>query len=590
MLKSPKKFEGYKSESDNDHSQSANLTGSPLQDDLSINEIINSTVAPEVFLIKPWDGIEETYTPINIERAREILLNLQNNHSFPKDLNGWIYILCSDESAPLSNTPFLLSGCINSNQFVRGLGQYHGVIKHEKKSMEKLLKRHYSLIPPNTKLNTQMESCFNITHDVSLKFVNTTSVLSPPMDHIDETSKVVLYQVVEIGKSHVLCEDFWSEINLLNMIKLDIISSKNNSCDGTISEPSYNFGDSDSTFEKLQQKVNRILTEVNVELSLNNEDTGEGTVDIGLESVIKRARHRPITEVSDSLWDLLKYTGSYSDLKKIFTFIFQIASRSNIVNIPMNQNRLSEVIRELTQQRLAIPHLVGTEPLELLLEIGIEKLMKDYDFILAESKICNLSDMKFGGKSDTKLETRLSVRKSLAAAAVDLNQSERSRKTLLKTGSNELNDDEDFGVKNSRFNESMVESKISKLAQVHLVVEHLLLIQNNLTIENDYIWITKKLFEKPLLPFDDLQYQKYDKFEVDINDKKVMYLVDNLVPNSQKFILQSANKFKDVTSVFNFNIEQTVPSLVKKENESDAVDKSGNSFHFISYSAIKSKF
>lgn len=581
---------GFESGSDYDKSSSANLTGSPLQDDIDIHDIINSTIATKVFLPKPWDDIEETYTPINIKRAREIFLDLQNNQSFPEETKGWIYILCSDESAPLNSTPFLLSGCICSNKFVRGLGQYHGVVKHEKKSMDQLLKRHYSVIPPNTKLNTQMESYFNITQDVSLKFVNTTSVMKPPINHIDESSKVVLHQVVEIGKSHVLCEDFWSQIQLLNMIKLDIISLKNNSCDGTMSEPSYNFGDSELTFEKLQGKVNQILTEVNVDFSVMNEGNGEGIVEIGLEAVIKRARHRPLTEVSDSLWDLLKFTSSYSDLKKIFNFIFQIASRSNIVNIPMNNNRLSEVIRELTQQRLAIPHLVGTEPLELLLEIGVEKLMKDYDYILAESKICKLSDMKFDGKSQSKVETRLNVRKSLAAAAVDLNQPEKSRKTLLKTNGSCESEDEEFGVKNSRFSESIVESNISKLAQVHLVVEHLLLIQNHITIENDYIGITKKLFEKPLVPFDNLQYQKYDKFEVDINDKKVMFLVENLVPNAQKFILQSANKFKEATSVFYFDIEQTVPSLVQKEKEGEAVDNSGDSFHFISYSAVESKF
>lgn len=319
------------------------------------------------------------------------------------------------------------------------------------------------------------------------------------------------------------------------------------------------------------------------EVNVIRED--EVPMDAGLESVIKRARCRPLTEITDQLWDLLKFTSSYADLKKVITFIFQIASRSNIVNIPTNKNRLGELIRELCQQRLAIPHLVGTEPLELLLEIGIEKLMKDFEFIFGESHICKLSDVKFGGaKAQSTNDSRLSVRKSLAAAAVDLKIDDKKRKTLLKTNSGSFDADDDDDVRNSRFSERDAETKISQLAQVHLVIEHLLLIQNNLTIDNDYAAIAKKLFEKPLIPFDNLP--KFDKFEFGINNKKVSGLVENLKPNAQKFTFTSANNFKTVKSVFYYNLEQIVPSLVEKEKEEVVAD----AFHFISYMCITSEF
>lgn len=559
-----------------------NLTGSPLKDDISISELINHSIATNILLAKPWNDVEESYTPVDISLAREIMMNL-NSQNFPKDSCGTIFMLCLDEGAPDNNATFLLSCTIKADQNIRGFGNYHGVVKHEEKSINELLKRHF-LVAPNTRLNSQTESFFEITPDVSLKFVNITNGQTLSVNHIDESSEVVLYQVVKVGKSHVLCEDFWSQIHLLNMIKMDIISFKNNSCDGTVFEPAYNYGLNDMTFENLQDKVTRILSEVNVVA----EDQ-DAIVDTGLEAVMKRVRHRTLVEISDQLWDILKFTSSYADLKKILTFIFQIASRSNVINIPMSNNRLSELIRELSQQRLAIPHLIGTEPLELLLEIGIEKLLKDYEFILAESRICKLSEF-CGGTLQVKGDKRLSVRKSLAVAAVDLNQSAKMRKTLLKTGSFEGNDDEDVGIRNSRFVEREAESNISKLAQIHLVLEHLLLIQNNLSMENDYSAITKKLFEKPLVAFEDLQYQKLDKFEISINDKKVIHLVEHLIPNAQKFTLQSENKFKDVTSVFYFDIEQIVPSLAQNEQEGEVVDKSGDSFHFSSYTTIASRF
>lgn len=559
-----------------------NLTGSPLEDDKSIKELLSSTIHEKIHLAKPWPEIEEDYAPVDTSLAREILMNV-GNKNFPKETRGWIFILCAHEH---SQSNFLIGTYVVPDQNVRSFARYLGIIKHEDKSMENLLKRHFSFIAPGTKTNTQMESTFEITPDVCLKFSNRTSALSPLINHINESSDVLLSQQVEIGKSHILCEDFWSQVQLLNHIKVDIINARNGSIDGTFSELAYNYGQNDMTFENMQEKVHKILSEIHV-----ISEEGDA-LDTGLEAVIKRTRGRPLTEISDQLWDLLKFTSSYSDLKKTITFIFQIASRSNIVNFPTSSNRLSELIRELSQQRLAIPHLVGAEPLELLLEIGIEKLLKDYEFILSESRICQLSKMKFGGgQVQGKADSRLSVRKSLAAAGVDLNQS--TRKTLLKTnnqGSTESNEDDDSSIRNSRFNEHDVEANISKLAQLHLVVEHLLLIQNNLAMDNDYAAISKKLFEKPLTMFDDLQYQKFDKFEISINDRKVIQLVDNLIPNSQKFVMHSGNKFKEITNVFYFNTEQIVPTLDQQKKEGDVVDNSGDSFHFISYTTINSKF
>lgn len=57
--------------------------------------------------------------------------------------------------------------------------------------------------------------------------------------------------------------------------------------------------------------------------------------------------------------------------------------------MPTNDNRLAHLIREVSKERIAIPRLNGSEPLELLLEIGLEKVSKDYEYIFAESKLCS---------------------------------------------------------------------------------------------------------------------------------------------------------------------------------------------------------
>lgn len=61
--------------------------------------------------------------------------------------------------------------------------------------------------------------------------------------------------------------------------------------------------------------------------------------------------------------------------------------------MPTSQNRLAFLIRELSQQRLAVPSLKGTEPLELLLEIGLEKISKDFEYIFTKAKLCGSKDL-----------------------------------------------------------------------------------------------------------------------------------------------------------------------------------------------------
>jgi protein zwilch len=460
-------------------------------------------------------------------------------------------------------------------------------VVHEEKSLKQLVNRHnvFAAGISSQNLEIQIENIFELTPDITIKFVNNLSDENSSLSSIDKFTEVYLYQQVEIERRNEMCRELWEQIILLHAIQLDIVRFRQCTGDGTLVEPSYAYGQ--MSYERLQERVNHVLSDV---VTIDDREVG----DTGLEAVVKRVYTRPLTEVTDQLWDLLKFASSYTDLKRIITFVFQISSRSCIVNIPMNNNRMGELIRELSHQRLAIPHLTSTEPMELLLEIGLEKVMRDYEYIFSESKICMLADINIGEAKITKLDNRFSVRKSLASSAIENQGGMSNRKTLLHgvgTSPDSLLDDLDE-IRNSRFSERESSSTISKLAQIHLTIEHLLLIQSHLNLENDYTAIAKKKLERPLMSFEELQKQKFDKFEIPILDKNVAQLVAKLIPNAQKVTMRSENKFKGVESVFYFNIEQIVPSLIQKENEDDQapVDKKGNSFHFLSYANVTSKF
>lgn len=562
-----------------------NITGSPLEDDKSIHEIMSQSITQKKFgHVVPWNDNEETYAPIDIATAREILNNIINQ-KFPKGTKGWIFILCNDESPHSNKQNFILSSYINEDLFSRGIACYHGIVKHEDKSMTHLWNRHKAAARGiNGTFDIQIENIFELKQDINLKFIHTTANETTNLISIDNFNEVILYQQIQIENGSDICKELWEQIFLLHAIHSDIVRYKNNSGDGTLVEPTYSYGS--MTYERLQERVNHILTDV----VTINEDSSE---DKQLESVITRVSQRPLVEVTDQLWELLKFASSYTDLRRIITFVFQISSKSCIVNVPMNNNRMGELIRELTHQRLAIPHLTSTEPMELLLEIGLEKVMKDYEYIFNESKICLLSSINIGeGKISDNLKSvadnRFSVRKSLAASA-DKIQTGVNRKTLLHGVSNSPENFDE--IRNSRFNERESLKSISKLAQIHLSVEHLLLIQSHLNLDHDYATVARKLLESPLMSYDELLKRKYSKFEIVINDKNVIHLVSNLIPNAQKINMRSENKFKVVESAFYYNIEQIVPFLVRKENEGDEpVEKKNNSFHFVSHTNITSKF
>lgn len=310
---------------------------------------------------------------------------------------------------------------------------------------------------------------------------------------------------------------------------------------------------------------------------------------LNLEDATTKMSKRPLVHITDQLWDLLKFSASYSDLKKALTFIFQFSTKSGIVNTPTNENRLAELIRGVANREIACPHLISTEPLELLFEIGVEKLMRDFEFVFKQSRLGNIKDLNIGGKNradeKTAAGSRMSLRKTLAAINVNTGSSKTPRKTLLKTNTSANTDlnDEEVEFRNSRFTEKEADLSVAQLSRIYLTIEHVIAIQNNLPpeSENFYVSIAKKICEKPLMSLDSLKEQKFDKFEYVLSNMKSNF-VRNITPTAQRIILKSSNKMKNVCSVFMYDIEQIVPFLADENQHKNETD----SYHMYSYNTI----
>lgn len=186
---------------------------------------------------------------------------------------------------------------------------------------------------------------------------------------------------------------FWCDVLTLNYIKkyiLDFPTSNKN-------EPDYDCG-TGMKLRDLKNEIANLFTTISYCTDLNDQEEGvtEGSI---LKATVKAAKNRDYTDITDSLWNLLKCSGSYQDLKTAFNYLFHFVQTNNIVNIPANKNNnLARLIVEISSGRLMNLCLVETEPLELLLEIGLEKVEKDYEYIFTKSKITTTADLQSGSE------------------------------------------------------------------------------------------------------------------------------------------------------------------------------------------------
>lgn len=182
----------------------------------------------------------------------------------------------------------------------------------------------------------------------------------------------------------------------------------------------------------------------------------------------------------------------------------------------------------------------------MLLEIGLEKLFKDYQHIFLK---CNLPAglvSKFYEDGPIEQEVVSSIsRKSVYVAPKPDNM---KRKTLLRGGIEDRRDS-DFGVfRNSKFNEFDVNTKLSKLLQIHLCLEHLIITQINLNLKSGELHVSMpyylfqlisrfpvyeeiflQLIAKPLRSFDSLINESSDTIECSVSINEVINHIEKLV-------------------------------------------------------------
>lgn len=125
-------------------------------------------------------------------------------------------------------------------------------------------------------------------------------------------------------------------------------------------------------------------------------------------------------------------------------------------------------------------------------------------------------------------EPQLNVRKSLKSDLVKKPPTSNvpARKTLMHT----MNEQNGFKIENVGFQNSMfslvnVEEHLARLGRLHLILEHLILIQSQLKLDQVYTTFLEDL-RKPLIPFHILKEMRVDTREIPVSNHKILARIE----------------------------------------------------------------
>ncbi|XP_031631660.1 protein zwilch [Contarinia nasturtii] len=567
QVSTPQKIKKIKSPTYTDESYMLDLTGSPLKDSCQY-DLLNDSLGDELVKKNAWKDEDERFHPIPMCEAQSYFIKILSES--PKESTPKCWAICSSND----DKTMLLSTQRKENKWCRGILTFNGVINFEPINLMELQKQHVNyVVKQYGPIEGMVDNYYRLGNDAMLQVsrpVNGSTTQSILNDE-KTASKMVLHQSIQVNNLQSIAKKFWIQLDILNNIKQTIVSYKETK------DPECLTFKGHSDIAEIKQEIYDMLTQP-ISIGLTDEDdVNNHKPNTSIDKIVENASVRESGELTDALWDVLRGCSSYNALKEAIEYIFTSAAKINVVNMPSNQSRLAHLIRDVSDHRIAIPRLNGTEPLELLLEIGMEKLNKDYEYIFVEGKLCSAEDLRVDKKL-TLANGDLNVRKSLKTqfSTNGTLGGGPPRKTLMHKMNEEnvdLNDSkENVGFQNSKFSLRNIEEDLARFGRIHLILEHLIMIKLNLNLENVFTTFLDDL-RKPMVPFNVLKEMITDFREIPVTNTKILTKIDS-IPYRQRVYLKSRNQFKIIRNTFYFSADPIFPPHVFKciENNETKTD------------------
>jgi hypothetical protein len=121
-------------------------------------------------------------------------------------------------------------------------------------------------------------------------------------------------------------------------------------------------------------------------------------------------------DFTDHLWNILMQCTSYVELERALKFVFQVLNNGEFYPMVHRKNNtvIAQMVREACEGKLRMPNLAGgTYAIELLAEIGLEKLRQDYIHAFLSKELAVLGNIESFIGTDGSFPERLAALEKL---------------------------------------------------------------------------------------------------------------------------------------------------------------------------------
>ncbi|XP_017886891.1 protein zwilch homolog [Ceratina calcarata] len=549
----------------NDETSQLDLTGSPLKYSFGEVDFDDSTVT---LLKQNWCKDEEKYLPLSRTEACAALNECIRflNNTFPP-----IFALCDEKDKKRSR----LLGTIIEGEWFTTIEVYSDgieTIENVKKSSN-FFQQHLELSHAcEQDINISAFNTFNLfgtkeetfewndnkenNFQGSLSVEVDTCTLSLHSPTSSSKNNLVVQVVTNSDKNGL--SELWKQLLMLNQY-LDIIENYRKNAHFRHSSKPLEF--SKDFISPYKEDHDNVLNNINLLLNgdygyrekkgsnehfLNGEEVD---TDIRIYQYIENLPFRSNLDFTDFLWELLIKNSSYFEMIECMHTVFEnIIMNGYLPQINFtNSTRFAKMIANQHQENIISNLLSGSLPLEYVIDMGFEKLCKDYMYVLISTRFGELHNIQ---------------------------------KELKNMTCNE------FSVDTYR-------NKLIYLAQIHICLEFMLLLQDNLECSNDdlralfYCAFKQYVGEKsPLKDHQDLHKNRIYTLTASLP----ITAVDNLnkeMPNTRRISLSSQSQLSKLTTIRYYSHSPIFPTNIYPLDQSNLTNEG---YHAITAICSSNKF
>lgn len=238
---------------------------------------------------------------------------------------------------------------------------------------------------------------------LSFQFHWNTLSFYPPLQQSTKT----LVMEIAAGWKESRLNHLWEDILLLNnfISILEQYVKKNLSSRYSVMPlefPSNFINPNVKTDEEINDQLNGLFLGDVAFLENKNDNlekpstSGEAETELKLKQHLEDLHIRQNLDFTDYLWIILKGSDNYAQVTDCLHAVFQEVEKKDYkpqTNVA-NSTTLAKLLFTISQQKAPTPSLAGSFPLQLLVEIGLEKLNRDYTYLLLSSNLIDRHELQ----------------------------------------------------------------------------------------------------------------------------------------------------------------------------------------------------